>query len=574
MRVLAVLIVAAILLIPYVPVDADSDDVIGISSIDELMGIGTSLPSDGDYILLNDLVLHSDRTLDVGIAMEDDDIVFTVTTEGYLPSSMVDRLTVTLNRERAVSDTYPVVGFPCSAVMGTNVLSVELDGWRSMTVLEADAFVDGNVIGMVAESNISTITVPFTGTLDGLGHRISGIGSFGESCSLFSSSHGASFRNLTLEGTFASMVSEDVSSYGNLSTDIGCTASSLVSVATDTVFERITVISEVVSLTRSEYTLGQGGVDGLSFSTQCGRQSVSGGIVAESTDCDFIACSVSGRVTSFVGSELSMEVLADPSGVDTSSDTAYNESLTVVGGITGISDNDRFAFCNTGADIVTVCDDSVSSDREITGFDMGNRVQSASYIGCIAGKMTGSYVYGCSDHGDPNDTYRVVLHIPGTSVHDSYTGSMCGSSVGCTFDTCSVSDEISSLSESDTVRDSSNDTVIPDCSFAVTLDNGSDIVFEGLEDEYRMMDGRCPILGFIGDEKGLGMTCTDGGAALVQGRLVLNPTFDWSENTYKDMRVEIREHDDGMSADLVILVVTCTIAVTLVVLTVRSLGRM
>jgi hypothetical protein len=269
-----------------------------------------------------------------------------------------------------------------------------------------------------------------------------------------------------------------------------------------------------------------------------------------------------------------MEVLADPSGIDTFSDTAYNESLTIVGGITGISENDRFAFCDVRADLITICDDGVSSDREIIGFDTGNRVQSGSYIGCVAGMMTGSYVYGCSDHGDPNDTQRTTLRIPGISVHDGHTGSMCGSSVGCTFDTCSVSDEISSLSESDTVRDSSKDTVVPDCSFVVSLDNGSDIVFEGPEVKDRVMDGRCPILRFIGDEKGLGMTCIDGGAALIQGRLVLNPTFDWSDNTYKDMRVEIREHDGGVSADLVILLVTCAIAVTLIVLAVRSLGRM
>jgi hypothetical protein len=108
----------------------------------------------------------------------------------------------------------------------------------------------------------------------------------------------------------------------------------------------------------------------------------------------------------------------------------------------------------------------------------------------------------------------------------------------------------------------------------MSLDNSSDIVFEEPEVKDRVMDGRCPILRFIGDEKGLGMACVDGGAALIQGRLVLNPTFDWSDNTYKDMRVEIREHDDGVSADLVILLVTCAIAVTLIVLAVRSLGRM
>ena len=38
MRVLATVIIAIVLLLPYVPADAASDDTIGIDSIDELMG--------------------------------------------------------------------------------------------------------------------------------------------------------------------------------------------------------------------------------------------------------------------------------------------------------------------------------------------------------------------------------------------------------------------------------------------------------------------------------------------------------------------------------------------------------
>ena len=175
MRVLATVIIAIVLLLPYVPADAASDDTIGIDSIDELMGIGTTLPSDGNYILLKDIVLHSDRTLDVGMSVVGDDMILTVTTEGYSPSDTVDGLTIVLNGHRMVSNTYPAVSFPLSTVMGSNVMSVELDGWHAMTVLDPDEFVDGNTVVMEVGQDIRTIPVTFTGTLDGLGHRISGI---------------------------------------------------------------------------------------------------------------------------------------------------------------------------------------------------------------------------------------------------------------------------------------------------------------------------------------------------------------------------------------------------------------
>ena len=574
MRVLATVIIAIVLLLPYVPADAASDDTIGIDSIDELMGIGTTLPSDGNYILLKDIVLHTDRTLDVGMSVVGDDMVLTVTTEGYSPSDTVDGLTIVLNGHRMVSNTYPTVSFPLSTVMGSNVMSVELDGWHAMTVLDPDEFVDGNTVVMDVGQDIRTIPVTFTGTLDGLGHRISGIDMVGDSGSLFSSSNGATFRNLTIEGTFASMTSEMISSNGHLSSDMEGMASALVSVASDTVFERISVISDVISFVSAEYTLEQGGEDGRSLSTQCARDSVSGGIVAKSTGCDFIACSVSGHVVSSVGSELSMEAHVTPSLIDTFSETAFNRSVMTVGGISGISENDRFAFCDSRADVVSICQDVITSDSPMAGFDTDDRVQSGSYMGGISGMMTGSYVYGCSDHGERRDTYIADIRIPGIYTHTGYDGSVCGSSNGCVFDTCLVSGETSASSVSDDLNGCSKDTVVPDCTFGLSLENDTDVVFEGIGDSQRTMDGRHPIIGSVGDGEDLVVECKGGNAVLIHGRMVMNPTFDWSVMIYKDMTIEVREEDEPVSAELIVLLATCAVAVTLVVFTVRSLGRL
>lgn len=568
MKMLAAILVASVLLVPFVPAEAASSDCIRISSYDELMDIGSGLPADGHYVLVKDIVLPTVDTISVSVGRDSDTFSMTVSADGYPPDVPVDSLDVVINGERvSVGQDVPVVTFPAYVLQDENCVSVELDSKHSVSTFPSDMFSDGSAFVMYAGSNISPIH-GFEGVFDGAGHSISGIRMTGTDVALFSSSKGAVFRNLTLEGSFSSFTEHTSSTtYETFNS-----ASALVLDAEDTTFERIDAVCDVVSMTYSSTEAEQGGADGRSFEVVCSRTSVAGGIVSRSTGCDFIACTVSGTVSACVGSVVCLDVLVDPTYIDMEG----NSSRAVCGGMSGLSERDRFAYCESYGRTVTVLDDTVRSTGTVpdVGSDGDVRCGSSSCSGALTGVMSETFVFGCTGIPSDVDCQRTTVTIPGTYVRSDLSGSLTGISDKCIFMTCRAShDGVSASSNDDTFDDVSPSAAVPDCTFVFVLDTDVEMTVEGIRDRTVTMDGTYTILGYIGPHDGLDILCETGSAMIVGEKMVLNPKFDWDVCQYTDMNVKIREQGSPLSTDLVVMVVGCIAIAAVAVITTASLRR-
>ena len=569
MRMLAAILVATVLLIPFVPAEAASHDVIHISSYDELTDIGTGLPVDGHYVLVNDIVLPSVDSIRISVETDADTFSMTASADGYPPDRPVNSLDVVINGERmTIGQDVPTVTFPTYVLQDENAVSVELDSMRSVATFPSDVFSDGSTFVMYAGSNISQIPV-FKGVFDGAGHSITGIRMVGKDVALFSHSDGAVFRNLTLEGTFSSFAEHtSPTTYSALSS-----ASALVSDAVDTTFERIEVICDVVAMTYSSIEIEQGGSDGRSFDVDCSRTSVAGGIVSESTGCDFISCRMSGTVSACVGSVVCLEILVDPTHIDTNG----NVSLTVCGGLSGLSENDRFAYCGSYGRTVTVLDDTVRSTGTVpdAGFDQDIRCESTSCSGSLTGMMSGDVVFGCAGTSSDIDCQRVTVTVPGTLMRSDFSGALTGMSDDCAFTSCrTLHGTASASSNDDTFDDVTPYTTIRDCTFTFVLDTDVEMTVEGMHHRSMTVDGTYTVLGYIGPHDGLDISCDNGSAVIVEERMILNPEFDWDAYQYTDIIVKVREQGNPLSTELVVVIAGCIIATAVIVLTTASLRRL
>ena len=579
MRWFLAILVATMLLIPYVPADASSDGPIGISSVDEFLDIGIGSPSDGDYILTEDLIFPSTPSLSVSFSVDSDAVVVWVTADGYAPTEDVAYLEVVMNDQIAtVNGSTPNVSFPLSKVNEWNPLYVMMDGMEGTVLIGSDTIMSEGTVEVPTGSNMTRKDVVFTGTLDGAGHRISGIVMNGENVCMFSGSDGATFRNIVIEGSFSSYIHHNPDAgIGRISFDETCTASPLVERAKDTVFERIHVDSDVISFMYSTSEVGQGAPeDPRLLGTDCIRESVSGGITAYSSGCDYIACTSAGKVASCIGSVVSMDTTIEPSTLDTCSDTGRNISGTLSGGLCASSENDRFASCSSIGRSYTVTVDGMSIVPYPTtdSFDSVDRVQSYSVSGGLAGRMVGSHVHGCDDSHIGAYVNEVELNVPGTSSDVRLSGSLTGSSTDCEIMSCRISgDIVSGDSIDDTIEDVSDTTTLPDRSFKVTLDNDGSVIFEGVgKDGMITMDHKDSALDCI-----IGTDATvelDNGSAYIgTDRIVLNPEFDWVLHDYKDMCLEVRASDGPMSPDLIVLIVACVCVLPLIAAIAISLRK-
>lgn len=545
MRGIVTVVAALLLLVVMTPLSVAADGIIFISSAEELSQIGSTLPSDGHYVLSNDISVANDvPSIFAHFLFEDDTVRVVVTSDGYEPTSQVQRLEVTLNGHRGVVNSgLPIVTMPMDALQGMNALHVVLDGTHGTFVDTGGSIVDDATVRIVPPN---TVTIPtFHGILDGMGHSISGINVQGPTAALFGSSVGATFRNITIEGTFSSFLFESSveGNHGNVTSDSSCVSASLVAVAEDTTFERITVRADVTSFLCSEYVVEQGDVQQTDrLGAVCDRVSASGSIVGNSKGCRYIVCSTAGTVSSFIGSSLTFKAVVRPTEISTDDDVHHNLSYNISGGIAGTSDGDRIAHCESGSRTFAASYDRALMELDPgDGFDDDVRCTVVQHNGGIAGHMVGTELYGCSSTSEGYNVSCTNISMRGTWERDDLRGSLAGRSQGCSVRVCLTSaDGTSGASESDIMEDTSPRTVLPTCGFSVRMvSDGTFGVMGSTEEGTIEMDPREPVLRIVYDGMPPDLRFVDGDGTVLDDIIYLEPRYDWDSERYIDMSVEM-----------------------------------
>ncbi len=439
MKAITIIAVAIILILPVTAPYAEADDTIGISSLDELMSIGTEgYPLNGNYRQLNDIVLTT--SVEYNLKFERNENSFSVTL-------LDDDKTVTTESETIIrfnSYSKTINNGTVTSVFSLLIMDVNTL-WISLGDKEIIAFpTDSDIINSVTIPSSATVNfIPvkgtFTGTYDGLGHSIIGLTSISETPAIFEKTNNATILNLSVRGTFISLY--DINSEKEERSDliVKSYASSLVGEASYTTFERITIKSDVLSMVET-HTLLKPTKGEVTVNEQ--RIQYSGGICGKSSNCSYLSCTTEGSVSSSVIASIDLSPSGSLFSVNYNGNNGVNTSSSTTGGLTGLSENDKFAFCNVFADVSSSssikCEgtthENVNSISDVTlGGLIGSVYDSTIFGSTFVGSIGRSCSSSINDVNSLTSTEKMAMKV--------YSGGIAGKGDSLKIDSCHIDSE-------------------------------------------------------------------------------------------------------------------------------------